>query len=889
MRKLFIPILILVAFILIINNDIIYSQGTGTLGSNKSWAVSDTLFADFFMADDSAIVYFISPMHFDSLSVSYITKDTTDTTVVLSVWEVGRIRATGDYWNFPENNLLFEGDAFIFRATDSSRVQVFIGEDILAGYNPPESSDNWTVLKIWEYLDDSVNVGAIAKGVDITYLAVLDDSVRGDMIGLQIYSGTSGTDAYADEVWGAKITGYENVGHVHTAIGLEAIATGADSNIGIKGTGSNYAGYFVGNIFVSDTAIIDTINPRGDYVVVLDTIIAVEAILIGDDHVDLLDSVMYMISDTATAGGGTDSSWHLLTADTVVITANIQIGDDKVDIIDSVRYIISDSIQLFDEITEIDGALDSLADKLSNDAFSDSIDNHRSSFRDSANSVFNDSSSTIFSWISDSIQLAETDTVRTKYIQGILSTGLGDGLKVEANTITFTSIDSPNIHIAIGEDATINDSVIVQIKEVIDRRFDIIKGINVEINNDGDNISTDLYGIYSKALNAGGNTARATGIKAYVNKTSGTLPIGIGIDAISTNADSNIGIKAQGDNYAGYFIGDIFVDDDILIGDEKIDLFDSIRYIVSDTADAVITITNGLISDSVDALRDILGDTVLAYGYAFYDSATVVFNDSSGTIQGWLSDTIQIVYTKAEVLSEISDTIQTVYTKSEVLDAISDSIQDAKRDTIHLMDLDTPGDSPVLYFEETDSALVYNSGRGAIDIGGGYEDVYMYFHSDAIFDTLGLLAHGKPYFRNKVTITPVRWLDADTSYNCVKVEAPDSANAQYYCAVLEWDIPEDFYSWTEDSALTVLNHRTAGSALQLIVYKNLSSDSVDYASNPFGTPYWTFDDVYAAGPLNNLNEYTWSVRDKVIFQFMIDVDANNIAYLANMRIRYNKK
>ncbi len=108
--------------------------------------------------------------------------------------------------------------------------------------------------------------------------------------------------------------------------------------------------------------------------------------------------------------------------------------------------------------------------------------------------------------------------------------------------------------------------------------------------------------------------------------------------------------------------------------------------LVSDTVKVIRLEWQSDIGDSSDAIRAILGDTVLAYGDAFYDSAAIVFNDSSITIQGWIEDTVIVI--RAEWLSNISDTTIALRNElhSDMSDTLEQGLQSGDQDSLNIGD-----------------------------------------------------------------------------------------------------------------------------------------------------------------------------------------------------------
>lgn len=300
----------------------------------------------------------------------------------------------------------------------------------------------------------------------------------------------------------------------------------------------------------------------------------------------------------------------------------------------------------------------------------------------------------------------DVEWVRGTYLAGL---NLDKRLNLEANAFIFTSIDSPNVHLAIGEDATAGEGAIIKVQEVVDKSINTISGIEIDISNDGDGISTTLYGVWSKALHTSGTTAKAVGVYGYVSKFTGTLTTGTGVEAYSAGADSNIGIKATatGVGYAGYFAGNVWIPDSVLyIGSDRVDVIDSLRYMIRDTA---FVITNSL-GDTLDATQNINGNWTFStadstvFGKITADTFFVADSFKVGhtiTING--SD---IFINGVNILSMVSDT------GDVVKNVISDTLADYIADEFSL-------DSLVLYLPMDYNTNDYSGGKNDPDSAVG--------------------------------------------------------------------------------------------------------------------------------------------------------------------------
>lgn len=173
----------------------------------------------------------------------------------------------------------------------------------------------------------------------------------------------------------------------------------------------------------------------------------------------------------------------------------------------------------------------------------------------------------------------------------------------------------------------------------------------------------------------------------------------------------------------------------------------------------------------------------------------------------------------------------------------------------------------------------------------GTEDVNIYFHRDAVYDTIGLASEGKPAHRNKVTVTAGRDIDGDQSWNNVTFET-DSSNQQYYCAIIEWVIPSDFHSFNTTDPLDLYyraDDEGDDSNVDLIIYKSGYTDSLDIGTVGVGA---TSNDTWVVASITSvtsLNDISWSAEAEVVFQYTVEVCTESSLALNRMRIRYNKK
>lgn len=966
---------------------------------------AESLFVDYIEAD--LAVY--TTAYFDTIGV-----DSTDTLIVNAMLGAYRIRGVGDYANYPLTNLYLESNAYIIKTIDSSNVQIFIGED-LGFYS---TSDNWTIVKIREFLAGYVPTGRNAKMLDMLYYAsgvnIPPDTIMGDLYGIYVDVGAVFPDAYVKEAWGAYFLAQENAAHVGRAIGIEANAIGADTNIAIKGVSSgganDYALYLGdgntgrGHAFIEGAIKFEVHAPTGKDSsggLYLDS--ASSVLVWVDGSGDFYTFPMSVYGTNAIS-----DSIQLAERDTIqlaerdTIIAGVIIIDDSTIYVDAVNNRVG--IGTTNPLSELE-----VQHAAPNFALMETDAGANAKYWDfTINSeqllgyAWNDAHTGGTSWIVVDRTGSIIDSVTFRYGDLILgSVNIVDSL-IRIISDSIAVVDSSWLLITVGEIVGVKDSSgssvwhldISQImaedysknfygivanmdlggKQMLDNKAFVSMTISAQGQSGTNNVVTEKVGVRGwTQTTSTDSTITAIGGKFFTSVTGTTTDTSIGIRAYAKD-----GIHRS---YAGYFgdgsagDGNILVEDTLWLGSANItdlisdstalmllraafvdsmeawglfDLGDSLNF----GSDDFIKLKNGsvIVDDStfyLNALTNRIGiltknpytelgiqstspsitlmesDGVAnnkhwdftADGEQFAGRAV---NDVYGGWNNWITVDRANHFITSVAFGDYDSTLFIdfdndrvgIRTKSpqEALDVgggfnghfngtfadtvrieISDSTQDAPRDTVRLQDADA-SDITKLYFEETDSSLFWNGGRGAIELAGGIKDINLYFPDVAIYDSVGLLSEGKPFFRNKVTITPHFFRDTDTLFTYDYITAPDSANPQYMSAYINWDVPADYQSF---NTISFHGYKQTSAVIDIIVYKlalGVKQDSLDAGSQNLGIPKISNISL-SSTELLALRNFNLNATNQLLFQFTFAVtnSATGSIGMERLRIIYNRK